>query len=257
MNVAPLAWIMISSLKPDGEIIRYPPTILPQSATIQNYVELFTVIPFARYLTNSLIVAGTTTLIVVSLASAAAYAFVRFSFLFLRALAHVSLYAYMIPSVLLLVPLTRLMLSWHFDNNPVSVVLIYTAHLLPFGLWIMQSYYQGIAVELEQAAMIDGCTRFGAFLRVVVPAAVPGKIATGVFTFDLAWSEYMFGATLLTSRHSLTLSPGLSLLNNVSGVVQWGVIMAGAVLMTLPVLILFVLGQRFLVPAWGEGAVKG
>ena len=257
MNVLPLAWIALSSFKPDGEIIQYPPTFLPHTSTLQNYAELFAMTPFAKYLANSVTVAALSTAIVVTLASCASYAFTRFTYRFVRYLAQASLAAYMIPSVLLLVPVTRLMLQWHLDNNVLSVVLIYSAHLLPFGLWILRSYYQGVALDLEQAAMVDGCARFGAFLRVVLPQAVPGMLATGIFTFNAAWSEYMFAATLLTSPGSMTLSPGLALLNTISGVVQWGMVMGGAMLMVLPLLVLFIVGQRFLVPTWGEGAVKG
>jgi ABC-type glycerol-3-phosphate transport system permease component len=252
----PLLWIFLTALKPDSEIIHYPPTIWPQVPSLGDYFQLFAYAPFGDYLLNSSIIATVSTVLVVAMGTVAAYAFVRFDFIFLRGLAEASLFAYMIPSILLLVPLDRMVLSVNLENHRESLIIIYTARLLPFALWTLRSYFQGVSVDLEQAAMVDGCTRFGAFWRVVLPQAVPGMIATAVFTFNAAWSEYLFGSTLMTSPTALTISPGLALLNTQTGIMHWGLLMAGAVLATVPVLVLFVIAQSQLVETWGEGAVK-
>jgi multiple sugar transport system permease protein len=194
---------------------------------------------------------------VVVLGTLGAYAVVRFKFPFVRWMGEASLAAYMVPSILLLVPLIQIMYAIHLDNNLLSLMLIYTTLLLPFGLWTLRSYFQGISVELEHAAMVDGCTRFGAFIRVVIPQAIPGMIASAIFTFNAAWGEYMFASTLITNPDSLTLSPGLLLLMPSHGIQQWGMMMAASIVMTLPLLVLFILFQRQLVETWGEGAVKG
>lgn len=266
-NDLPLAWMFNTSLKPDSQIITWPPTILPSHPTFQHYIDLFvtstTAIAvstgnYGHYLLSSTIVSTISTATVVVLGTLGAYALVRFQFPLVKWIGEASLFAYMVPSILLLVPLVQIMYGLHLDNNLLSLVLIYSTLLLPFALWTLRSYFQGISVELEQAAMVDGCTRFGAFYRVVIPQAVPGMIAAAIFTFNAAWGEYMFASTLITDPNITTLSPGMLLLLPSSGVQQWGMMMAASVIMTVPLIILFVIFQRQLIGAWaGEGAVKG
>lgn len=254
---APLVWMILSSLKPDRETSAYPPTVLPKTYTIGNYRNLFEISQFGIYLRNSLLVASIVMVVTVVVGLTAAYALSRFRFWFLRGLGEVSLFAYMVPPILILVPITRIVTRMGLANNLTALVILYTATLLPFALWLLRSYFNGMLIDLEHAAMIDGCTRFGAFVRVVIPQAIPGVISTGVFTFNASWSEYLFASTLMTSPQRTTLSPGLALLFNQTGVYSWGLIMAGAVLITLPVIVLFIVAQRQLVSGFGEGAVKG
>ena len=253
----PLAWIFLTAFKADTEIATYPPTIFPREITFENFQNLFSISPFGSYLVNSLLVASVTTALTVVLGMFAAYAFTRFRFRFLRGVGELSLFAYMVPPILVLVPIAQIITGAHLANNLVALVILYTATLLPFALWVLRSYFHGITIELEQAAMVDGCTRFGAFMRVVVPQAVPGLIACAVFTFNAAWSEYLFASTLMTSPKTLTLSPGLALLLDQTGVYSWGVLMAASVIVTVPVVILFVVAQKQVVGGLGEGAVKG
>jgi multiple sugar transport system permease protein len=135
--------------------------------------------------------------------------------------------------------------------------VLYTATLLPFALWVLRSYVNGIALDLEHAALVDGATRAQAFRDIVVPQAMPGVISTAVFTFNAAWSEYLFASTLMTSPGNLTLSPGLALLLDQTGVYSWGLLMAGSVVVVAPLIVLFTLVQRRLVSGLGEGALKG
>ena len=257
INDLPLVGIFITSIKPDNEIVTYPPTGLPIHPTFANFTRLFAVSEFGHYFLDSALVASITTVAVVVLGTFGAYAIVRFDFRFVRWMGEASLAAYMVPSILLLVPLIQIMYSLHLDNNLISLMLIYTTLLLPFGLWTLRSYFQGISVELEQAAMVDGCTRFGAFYRVVLPQAIPGMIAAAIFTFNAAWGEYLFASTLMTNPDSLTLSPGMLLLMPSHGIQQWGMLMAASLIMTVPVLLLFIMFQKQLVETWGAGAVKG
>ena len=253
----PLVWIVLTAFKSDQEIVAFPPTIIPKELTLENFENLFLISPFASYLTNSLIVAVATTALTVLLGMFAAYSLTRFRFRFLRGVGELSLFAYMVPPILVLVPIAQILTGLRLSNNLLALIVLYTATLLPFALWVLRSYFHGITVELEQAAMVDGCTRFGAFIRVVVPQAVPGLISTGVFTFNAAWSEYLFASTLMTSPTSLTLSPGLALLMDQTGVYSWGVLMAGSVIVVVPVVALFVIAQKQLIGGLGEGAVKG
>lgn len=252
----PLAWILLTAFKPDRETARYPPTILPQTVTLDNFSNLFASTPFGSYLTNSLLVSLSATILTIVFGMFAAYALTRFRFRFLRGVGEISLFAYMVPPILVLVPIAQIVTSLHLANNLISLVAIYTATLLPFALWVLRSYFQGLTVDLEEAAMVDGCTRFGAFWRVVAPQAIPGLISTGVFTFNAAWSEYLFASTLMTTPKSLTLSPGLALLMD-QNVISWGQLMAASTLVVAPVIVLFVIAQKQLVGSWGEGAIKG
>jgi ABC-type glycerol-3-phosphate transport system permease component len=254
---APLIWMLLSSLKPDRENAAYPPTILPHTWTLENYRLLFTISDFGTYLSNSCIVASASTLLTIVISVGAAYALSRFHFRWINVLAGVALFAYTIPPILVLVPIARIITGLGLGNSLSALIILYTATLLPFALWVLRSYFNGLEIEIEHAAMIDGCTRFGAFIRVALPQAVPGIISTSIFTFNAAWSEYLFASTLTVSPSKLTLSPGLSLLLDQTGVYSWGLLMAGAVMITIPVLILFTIIQRSLVRGLGDGAVTG
>jgi len=257
INVLPLVWVGISSVKANSEILQYPPTFLPAHLTAENFVGLFTGSPFGKYMENSAVVALVTTAAVEVLGVFSAYAFVRFKFWFIRGIGELSLFAYMIPSILLLAPLLRIMFWLQLDNTLYSLMIIYTALFLPFALWILRSNFQGVSIELEEAAMVDGCTRFGAFLRVVLPQVVPGLIATAIFTFNASWSEFLFASVLISNPDRLTISPGLNLLIPVTAIVPFGLITAASVAMTIPIMILFIVANRQLVETWNAGAVKG
>lgn len=254
---APLLWMILSSLKPDTENAAYPPTFLPQTWTLQEYVNLFKVSDFGTYLGNSLFLAIGATAITLVLATLAGYALTRFRLPLIQPIGEIALVAYLIPPILLLVPIAHVVTVAGLANNRLALLIIYVANLLPFGLWVLRAHFQGIAADLEDAAMIDGCSRFGAFGRVVVPQAVPGLIAAGVFTFNAAWSEYLYASTLLNAPDKLTLSPGLALLMDQTGVYSWGVLMAGSAIMVVPLILFYAFVQRELVGGRGEGAIKG
>lgn len=253
----PLVWMFISSLKTNQESTAYPPTLLPKTVTIDAYVDLFEISAFGTYLRNSVIVSVIATAAVIVISLCAAYAMSRFNFRLLRGLGEISLFAYMVPPILLLVPIARIVTNLGLANNLSALVLLYTATQLPFGLWILRSYINGIAIDLEQAAMVDGATRFMAFRHVIIPQTIPGIISTSVFTFNACWSEYLFASTLMTSPSKLTLSPGLTLLLDQTGVYSWAMLMAGSVVVVLPVIVLFIVVQKGLVSGLGEGALKG
>jgi ABC-type glycerol-3-phosphate transport system permease component len=253
----PLAWILATALKPDQEIAQYPPTLIPNTFTLDNFENLFRISPFGSYLTNSIIVSSGATILTVVLGTLAAYSFARFHYRFLHGIGELSLFAYMVPPILVLVPIAQVIVSLGLANNLASLMILYTAILLPFALWVLRSYFLGYTLDLEQAAMVDGCTRFGAFWRVVIPQAMPGLISTAVFTFNAAWSEYLFASTLMSTPKTLTLSPGLALLLSQTGVYSWGILMAASVIVVLPVIFLFIIAQRQLVSGLGAGALKG
>jgi multiple sugar transport system permease protein len=253
----PVFIIVIASFEPGRQIAAYPPSFLPHPWTLRNYRDLFNVSHFGQYLWHSLLISVVSTIGVVTLGTLGAYAMVRFRYKAIQFVGLAAIIAYMLPGILLLVPITDLIYRRNLSNNLVVVMLIYTSILLPFGLWTLRGYFQGVTVDLEQAAMVDGCTRFGAFRRVVLPQAVPGIVAVAIFAFNGAWGEYMFASVLLTTPQTATVSQGVVFLQTSNGVTPWGELMAASTLIVVLPVALYTIFQRYLVATWGAGAVKG
>jgi ABC-type glycerol-3-phosphate transport system permease component len=256
--VIPLLWALLTSFKPDQETLRYPPTLLPQTWTLNGYRELFKALPFAQYYWNSLVAAGVTAIGTILLTSTAAYSLTRFRTRAGDAAGLIGLVAYMLPGILIVVPVFTVLHDIHQVDSLPAVIVLYIAYFTPFGLWQLRSYFAGIPIDLEESAMVDGATRFEAFYLIILPQALPGIIATGIFTFSVAWNEYLFASLLLFSPQNQTLSAGLAtVLVGTFDIYSWSILMAGAVLMTLPILVIFMFVQRYLVSGLGGGAVKG
>ncbi len=254
--LAPFIWNFFSAFKSEAELLRYPPTIWPEQWTVSNFTEFFTVTEFHRAMLNSAIVASATTVIAIMVAAPAAYALTRFRHRGFEWVARLFIYTYMIPNILLVLPIYRIYFKLGLGNTLHGLVLVYIAVVMPLTLWTLRSYFAGIPVDLEEAAMIDGATRFTAFLRVVLPQAIPGIIATSIIALNVGWSEYLFGATLLTTPDKLTISPRLESFMG-RGLYNWGWLMAGALAVTAPLILVAGLMQRHLVAGWGAGALKG
>lgn len=255
-SAGPLVWVIINSVRPETEIAAYPPKLFPGELTGEHFSSLFGLYGFGTYLLNSFMVSTVATALALIMGTLAAYAMARFNFRLVRAIGELSLVAYLIPPILVLVPVTQILFGSGLGDNRAALAVLYTATLLPFALWILRPYFSGITVDIEEAAMIDRCTRFGAFLRVVLPQAVPGLVSTGIFTFNAAWSEYLFAATLMTSNSKLPANAAVFLLMGHMGTESWGLLMAAAVTIVAPVVVLFIFAQRWLISGLGEGAVK-
>jgi multiple sugar transport system permease protein len=253
----PLFWMALSSLKPEGENLSYPPTILPETWTLEHYQRLFGVTMFPLWFRNSLLVSTATTLIAIAVSAMGAYAFSRFRYRFFDVFSRLILFAYMVPNILLVIPVFKIVWSLKLANSLYALLLTNNAFLIPYGLWTLRSYFAGIPHEIEEAALIDGCNRWQAFVRVVLPQAVPGIIATALFAFHVAWNEYLYSSVLLWSSELQTLSAGVATLMGEMAPDSWGLLMAAGVMITLPVIILFSFLQSFLIAGWGGGAVKG
>lgn len=253
----PLLWMVASSIKTEGENLSYPPTILPQQVTFDNYRYLFQNTLFLTWFKNSVIVALTTTFFAIALSAMGAYAFSRFRYKFFEGFSRAILFAYMVPTILLVVPIFKIVSSVDLHNTIGSLIIVYIAFLLPYGLWTLRSYFSGAPREVEDAALIDGCNRLQAFVLVVLPQVFPGIISTALFAFYVAWNEYLYASVLLWSSNKMTLSAGVSTLMGDYMPPSWSVLMAAGVMVTLPVIILFSFLQSFFVAGWGGGAVKG
>ena len=252
----PFLWVVLSSFKPEPELLRYPPTVLPQQWTTQNFTQFFQATSFHVAMFNSGMIAALTTVLAMAVAAPAAYVLARYQNRLFESIARLFIYTYMIPSILLVLPMYKIFFNLGLANNLWGLAPIYTALVLPLILWTLRSFFAGIPVELEEAAMIDGATRFQAFWKVVLPQAIPGMIATGIVAVNIGWSEYLFAATLLTSPDNMTISPRLESFMG-RGLYNWGWLMAGALAVTAPLIVLSGYMQKHLVAGWGAGAVKG
>lgn len=253
----PLFWMTLSSLKTDGENLSSPPTIIPQTWTLQHYRTLFLRTSFPIWFRNSAYLAIGTTATVIAISAMGAYVFSRFRYRFFEIFSRAILFAYMVPTVLLLIPVFMIIHKLKLSNSLYGLLVVYNAFLIPYGLWTLRSYFSGISHEIEEAALIDGCNRWQAFTKVVLPQVLPGIISTALFAFTVAWNEYLYASVLLWSSDKQTLSAGVATFMGELAPSSWGLLMAAGVSITLPLVLLFTFLQRFWVAGLGAGAVKG
>lgn len=253
----PLLWMILTSLKPQSELFLIPPSFLPGEITFEHYVRLIQETPFLTYLRNSIFLAAGTTLVVIVIATLGAHSLVRFSYPGRKHLARLVLFTYLLPSVVLIIPLYLLMIKAGLANTLTSLIIAYTTFALPYALWLLRSFMAGIPADLEAAAMVDGATRMRAFVDVVLPQAVPGIISTALFTAILAWNEYLFALVLVNSDEVRPLSTGIMSILITSFNIEWSLLMAASVMMSVPLIIVFVFLQKYLTRGFSAGAVKG
>ena len=251
----PIYWMIITSLKLPREIYRVP-SLWPKTFTLDNFEKLLADGSFLLAIRNSLIVASIVTVISVIISSFAAYSMVRFRYRFRGVFGRLILFAYLTPGSLLFIPLSIVMAQLRLGNSLVGLILVYLTFSLPLSTWLLQGYFRGVPRELEEQGMIDGLTRFGALLRIVLPLSAPGIAAVAIFTFTGAWNELLFALVLITSESQRTAPLALNYLIT-SDVLPWGPLMAGAVISSIPLMILYFVAQRFMVAGMAEGAVKG
>jgi ABC-type glycerol-3-phosphate transport system permease component len=255
--VFPLIWMSLNSLKPPTEEIRVPPTLLPQRPTLQNYQDLLSMTAFFRYFLNSLFLSVVSAFVAILISLLGVYSISRFKPRYGGLLFFALILIYMLPEVLIVIPYMRMVIALGLGNSLAALTIVYISITTPFAVWMLRSYIETIPVELEEAAMVDGATRFGAFRKVIVPAAMPGIAAALSFTFILAWNEYVYSLVLIQSDYKRTITLGIATLIGDKAMYSWGILCAGAVLAVLPVLVLFVFIQKHLVRGFTAGAVKG
>jgi ABC-type glycerol-3-phosphate transport system permease component len=252
----PFAWMIATAFKPPDEIFVSPPEFLPRRITLDNLARLFDETRFAVYMLNSVLVAGTTVLLTLALAVPGAYALTRFRFRGREIITATILLTYMFAPIMIIIPFYVLMRALGLVNTHTGLVLAYTAFCLPFALWLLRTYFQSVPLELEEAAMTDGASRAQTVRHILLPVALPGVVATGTFTFILAWNDYIFTRILISADELKTLPVGVQDLFH-SALIDWGLIMAAGVLITIPALAFFIAVQRHLVAGWGSGGLKG
>ncbi len=253
--VVPFYWVVAGSFRAPAEIIAREVIWFPQSVTFEHYENLLRQSPFPTYLLNSLIVAAGTMLATVVVSTLAAYGFYRLRFPGREWLFRATLLAYAFPGVLLIVPMYGMMSGLGLIDNLLSLIIINVTFAAPFAVWMMKVFFQTIPKELEEVAELDGATRLQVLTRILLPLAAPGVAAIGIFAFVMSWTEYMFASILILSDGLRTLPVGLA---GIIGQYQidWGLLLAGATLVTVPVVVLFTLIGRYFIAGMTAGAVK-
>lgn len=251
----PFYWMFITSVKPDAEIYANPLLYWPQHWTWMTYEKLFGYFNFIKYMKNSLTVAVATMVVSLVFSTLAAYAFSRFEFKGRKFLMGLFLSNNMFPTVLLMIPLYSIMRSMNLLYTPTGLVLAYTTFTIPFSVWLIQGFIRDVPFFLEEAALIDGCNRTGAFVRIFLPILTPCLLAAGVYIFMQGWNEYTL-SSMFTNPATRTIPVALNSLIGQLGV-EWDMLCAGGTITVLPVCIMFFFAQKKLVSGLTAGAVKG
>ncbi|GGR97014.1 MULTISPECIES: carbohydrate ABC transporter permease [Streptomyces] len=255
-TIFPLYWITITSFKPAGDIFTFPLAYWPEDFSLENYSGLFGASQFGTYLLNSLIVSAVAGTVATVISMLSAYVLARFEFRTKTALLMAALVTQMIPSFIALGPLYLLMTDLQLVDNRLGLVLVYIAVCIPFCTVMLRGFFANIPDTLEEAAMIDGCSRLGALFRVLLPVMKPGIVAAFIFNFVNCWNELFLSVTLMNSDDNKTVPTALNGFIS-SFNIDWGSMSAAAVLTILPTMVLFAFASRHIVQGLTAGAVKG
>jgi multiple sugar transport system permease protein len=252
----PLYWLLKISVTPDRLIFTEGTELWPSATTLSNFSAVIFHSDFVAYFRNSVIVSLSTAAITTMVAASAGYAFSRFQFGGKRVIIAIMLVTQMFPLLMIIAPIYKIVAALGLLNTLISLIVVYTAFNIPFATFLMQSFFDGIPKDLEEAAMMDGCTRFQALRKVILPLTLPGLGATLGFVFTAAWSELLFALMLINSNDTMTFPVGLlTFVSKFS--VDWGQMMAAGVLALVPSCLFFIFIQRYLVQGLTSGAVKG
>jgi arabinogalactan oligomer/maltooligosaccharide transport system permease protein len=255
ISVYPVLNVFSISLRPGDRLRSQDLSIIPEDWTFDSYIQLFTEQPFLQWVGNSLFVSILVTLTGVTLAATGGYAFSRYRFVGRQAGMLSILTTQMFPATMLLLPLYIMTAKLNLIDTYLGLMILYTSTALPFCLWQMKGFYDTIPTSLEEAARIDGCSQWSAFYRVILPLAVPGLVITALFSFMSAWSEYIVAAQIMQDKDMFTLPVGLKNFQ-ASMQTQWGLYAAASILVSLPVVIIFMMLSRYLVSGLTLGSVK-
>ena len=254
ISLFPFYWMVTASIKPFREIFMRP-SFWPRQLVWSNYQELFATTNISIHLWNSLWTALVATALKLVLATMTGYTITRWQSASGEFVARLTLFTYMAPSIVLILPLYLLLKTVQLTDTYVGLLGSYLTFTLPFAIWMMRSHFQAIPQTMEEAALIDGASRFQAFFRVVIPQAVPGMIATATFVFIMCWGEYLYPMILMATDERKTVALTLDALSGGGQNIKFGLLMAGSTITTLPILLLFILIQKYLVQGFAAGGV--
>jgi multiple sugar transport system permease protein len=254
-TLIPFYWMLVTSLKDHDEIYGTEATLWPHAPNLDSYRTLFFETNYFLFFRNSMAVALGTTVLTVLTASLAAYAIARLDFPGRKILARGMIYTYLVPQSLLFIPLFAIMVTFGLTNSLSGLTLAHLGFTIPFCTWLLMGFFMSIPVELEEAALVDGCTRFGVLFRIVLPISLPALAVIAFFSFTLSWNEYLYAIVFNSTPSTLTLPTGLTAFV-VEDVFFWGPIMASTIFTVIPPLVVYFVFQRWLITGLTMGAVK-
>jgi multiple sugar transport system permease protein len=254
--VFPFYWMVATSVRPNAELYARQVSLLPQQFTMDHYLTELNRYQFGVRLRNSLVVASATTLLTITVSSLGAFSVTRMRYRGRATIARSILFVYLIPGSLLFIPLYIIVYTVGLANTLTSLVVTYLTFSIPFCTWMLMGYFKAIPKDMEEAAMIDGCTRLQTFYKILLPLSAPGLVAAGIFAFTLSWNEFLYALIFITSSKLQTVPVGLAS-HIVADIYMWGPLMAGSTMAAIPVIILYMLAQRALVQGLFAGSVRG
>jgi multiple sugar transport system permease protein len=252
----PFYWMTVTSFKGEEQMRSLFSMFWPSPFILENYQQLLVKTEFITWYGNSVIVSVASTILATAVGTVGAYALARLKFLGRGFMASATLITYLVPPSILFIPLYAQIKTLGLANSLSGLIFSYPSFTIPFVTWLLMGYFESIPEELEEAAMIDGATRFGAFRRIILPLAAPGVLAAALYAFTQAWNEFLYSLVFITDSRLRTLPVGLA--SFITGdVYGWGYLMAGAVLTTLPVIVVYIYLQKYMVEGLTAGSVKG
>ena len=258
-GIYPLVWMLLTSLKTELELTAkpFPIDYLPAVPQLGNYARVFAAQPFAQYFLNSMIVASASTLLCVVVATLAAYALSRLKLASRGLLSLLIIAASIFPVVSLIVPLYQAMLALGWLNTYAALIIPYAAFSLPISILTLSAFFQGIPPELEDAAMVDGCSRFGALWRIIVPLSAPGVATAAILAFVNSWNEFLLALTFARAQNVKTIPPAIVDFQSQFGGFQWEVVSAAIIVAIIPVVVIILVFQQKIISGLTSGSVKG
>jgi multiple sugar transport system permease protein len=255
MVAVPLFWMVTTALKTNKALYE-DFSYLPTSPTIEHFVRVIQREDLLRNIWNSFAVASTVTVVTVLVSALAAFSIVRYRYRGREWVGRFILFKYLLPTAMLFVPLYAIVVTLGLGNTLQSLMLTYLTITVPFCTWMLMGYFRAIPAELEEHAMVDGCTKIGALFRILLPLSAPGIVASAIFSFTLSWNEFLLALVFTSDHTTMTIPIKLSMMV-VGDQYIWGQLMAGAVLASVPIAVLYFIAQRFVVQGLAAGAVKG
>ncbi len=254
MVAVPLYWMVTTAIKTNKELYEEF-SYFPRQLTLENFVRVIVREELLTNIRNSFSVAMSTTVFTVIVSAMAAFSIVRYRYRGRDWIGRIILFKYLLPSAMLFIPLYVIVTALGLGNTQLGLMLTYLTFTIPFCTWMLMGYFRGMPVELEEQAMVDGCTKMGALLRILLPLSAPGLVASAIFSFTLAWNEFLLALVITMDQSTMTVPIKLTMMV-VGDQYIWGQLMAGAVLASIPVAVLYFIGQRYVVQGLAAGAVK-
>lgn len=259
INIFPIYLIFITSVTPSDQILSRSLRLFPDIFTFKNYLNVFERADYVQFVINSIIVGGVTVIITLIVSTLAGYGLTRLWFKGRKIIGKLILFTYLVPTVLLVTPMFMILNNLGLYNTRIGLIVAHVAFSVPYCVWMLMGFFKGLPKGIEQAALVDGATRFQAFYKIILPLAGPGMLAAGIFAFLRSWNEYLYALVLTSETSKMTIPVGMVSVfmgPHMDGS-HWATLMAGSILSSIPVIVLFLYFQKYLIKGLASGAVKG